>query len=150
MKIIFLDFDGVLVRFGDNDPKTLYSLTKECVSNLNLIIEKVPEVKIVITSTWRMVRKEHELIRILINDGFKHPRSIIDVTPVLNWNKITNRRSTRGDEIKLWLKDKVVESFVIIDDDSDMDPFMDHLVQTKVKEGLTNEITDKVIQILNN
>jgi len=42
-----------------------------------------------------------------------------------------------------------VESFVIIDDDSDMKPFMDKLVQTSFNKGLQQKYVDKAIQLLN-
>jgi len=60
---------------------------------------------------------------------------------------------SRGEEIKSWLdeyKDQNIESFVIIDDCNDMDPYMDHLVQTDHKIGLQDQDVEKAIKILEN
>lgn len=58
----------------------------------------------------------------------------------------------RGKEIKSWLDNwngDPVESFVIIDDDNDMNPFMDRLVQTSFNKGLQQKNVDKAIKLLN-
>ena len=60
--------------------------------------------------------------------------------------------TSRGLEIKQWLNNEFGEpcTFVIIDDDNDMDDLIDHLILTDyLDDGLTSEIADKVISILN-
>jgi len=59
--------------------------------------------------------------------------------------------SQRGDEIEAWLNEHPeVKKFVILDDDNDMRNLMDHLIQTDFyKKGLTSELADKAIEILN-
>lgn len=42
----------------------------------------------------------------------------------------------------------MIESFVILDDNDDMEPFMDRLVQTSWFAGLTQEDVKKAIKIL--
>jgi hypothetical protein len=42
-----------------------------------------------------------------------------------------------------------IESFVILDDDNDMDHLMDYLVQTKMTDGLQAHHVETAIQILN-
>lgn len=49
--LIFLDFDGVLRRQGSQ----LYRLETNLVNNLEVIVRELPEVEIVITSSWREV-----------------------------------------------------------------------------------------------
>jgi hypothetical protein len=55
----------------------------------------------------------------------------------------------RGREIEAWLKqyNKPV-NYVILDDDSDMDPLTDHTIQTSFKAGLTEALADKAIAFL--
>lgn len=144
MKIIFLDFDGVLNRL--NDGESLLYLSKECVENLNVLIER-SEAKIVISSGWRIPYSISNLRQILINAGFKYPRCVIGTTPDL----IRKPRETcRGEEIDLWLKktNKDVDSFVIIDDEDDMEPFMDCLVQTDCNIGLTIDHVERAVLII--
>jgi hypothetical protein len=54
MKLIFLDIDGVL-----NDHQLQESgycgFKPECVANFNLLLEQMPDLKIVISSAWRYI-----------------------------------------------------------------------------------------------
>lgn len=137
MKVIFLDFDGVLnsrqsfafwhrKRDQEKWEKQMYEswtgtlheyLAQEfcpiATSNMELLIERVPEVKIVVSSTWRILNDVPALKKIL--EPFPTvARRIIDVTP-----RAASR--VRGEEIKTWLDNHPeVTGYVIIDDDSDM------------------------------
>lgn len=141
MKLIFLDFDGVLNRF--DEPESYRKLSKSCVENLNFLIEK-SEAKIIISSTWRRIHSLSDLRQIMKNAGFRFPQSIIGETPCGG--------PTRGREIE-----KVLEMsggryepcvFVILDDDSDMEPFMDRLIQTSSDIGLSMKDVEKVLRLL--
>ena len=135
LKIIFLDFDGVVNAF--NEPESLRQLSKTCVETLNTLIEKT-DANIVITSTWRILHSMADLRQILINAGFKFPYKVIGKTP---------RGGRRGTEIEEWLKafPKEIELFVILDDDSDMEPFMDRLIRTNSDTGLTIDDVERAI-----
>lgn len=54
---------------------------------------------------------------------------IIGATPWLN--------RSRGAEIDAWLKEHPCPAFVILDDDSDMEPYTDHLIKTDTYDGFT-------------
>jgi hypothetical protein len=135
LKIIFLDFDGVVNAF--NEPESLRKLSEACVEMLNLLVEKT-DADIVITSTWRILHSMADLRQILINAGFKFPYKVIGKTP---------RGGRRGTEIEEWLKafPKEIELFVILDDDSDMEPFMDRLIRTNSDTGLTIDDVERAI-----
>ncbi len=131
MKIIFLDFDGVLnhekfykERFEKRYEEGAMSypnseIDPESVSNLNELISETGA-KVVISSTWRHSGIEY-CKRALEFHGFKG--EIIDVTPDLR-----SENCLRGNEILKWVKDneKLVgpyynfTEYVILDDDSDM------------------------------
>ena len=113
MKIIFLDFDGVLnsenwmvsrfKKFDNDDIATqypFYEIDPDAVENLNRIIE-LTGAKVVVSSTWRHGRNPEELSNILKFHNFKG--EIIDVTPSLN---IKGYTVPRGCEIDFWLKEK--------------------------------------------
>ena len=160
MKIAFLDFDGVLnstqsveyyyrIWVEKGKPAEEMYLTGEnntwcpiALSNLKILLYRVPDLSLVITSSWRIGAQVQDLRDLF----YQHPvisRSIIDVTPVVN-NK------TRGDEIKQWIKNTPinVEEFVILDDDRDMKGMLRHLVQTNPNHGLMYNDMLKALEIL--
>lgn len=82
---------------------------------------------IVITSTWR---KDYDLAcESLYNSGLSKDVKIIGKTPWLD--------GYRGAEIDAWLKEHSCPAFVILDDDSDMEPYTDHLIKTDTYDGFT-------------
>lgn len=153
MKIVLLDFDGVL-----NDSNWLRSLEERSwigmidpskVELLNQIIKET-EAKIVVSSSWRIQNSTEQLQDMLDRCGFNG--EVIGCTPA----KLSN--CFRGNEIQWWLnKHPEVEKFVILDDESDMLHLKDHLVQTSfgLNEGengvggLKQEHVNEVIRRLN-
>lgn len=152
MKVIFLDIDGVLVTW---DSLSNWSgaghkgsmISPECAKVLNEIIEKTGA-KIVVSSTWRMGRTMDKLKEEL-SEGGVNVSNVIGKTSILH--------TIRGVEISKWLYDHansmtpvpLVESFCIIDDDSDMGDLKHRLVQTSMKEGLTEAHISQVLSLLN-
>lgn len=108
MKIIFLDFDGVLnntyylinfKRQGKDD----FELDPECMHKLFEIVDKT-HAKIVLTSSWRFTPG--------IKDFFKkYNLEIYDILPRLE-------EDYRPDEIYQWLSTHKVENYLILDDES--------------------------------
>ena len=148
MKIIFLDFDGVINSFGGDWQGGFEELDRKCIENLNILIERVSDIKIVISSTWRILRSLDKLKSIMAKWGFKYPELVIDKTPRLAGEE-------RGREIFGWFTrnnkfpNPIIDNFIILDDDSDMEPFMNHLIQTDTDKGLTIEDVNKAVQFLN-
>lgn len=140
MRVVFLDIDGVLVnrasirrqsgRHACADPS--------CVAQLNLITDATGAV-IVLSSTWRFDDAIKETIY-----GWGVTGTIRSMTPRL-------RGFDRGIEIDYWLTtgSNSPESFVILDDDSDMAHLKYALVQTNMETGLTKEHADRAIVMLN-
>ena len=151
MKIIFLDFDGVISTYEKGwrfDGEKLY-LLKE-------IVDKT-DAKIVVTSSWKRGFTEvdnfiksfydkprnKDLKKVTIFDWFA--KSIYDITD--------NNGSWRGDEIQRWIDkhNEEIESYVILDDDSDFrDNQLFNFVQTDTYEGITSREVKLCIKILNN
>lgn len=141
MKVIFLDIDHVLnstksaARFG-----AYHILDPENIKVLNKITDETGA-KIVISSSWRKKYTLDEIKAILKH--FKVRGEIIDRT-----------RSTglmRGVDIQCWLmENKNVESFVIIDDSSDMlEPHLKRLVKTGIDTGLHESHIPLAVALLN-
>lgn len=144
MKVLFLDFDGVLnshqsctfwhnkrdqAKWENEMYEAWQGTLKEylalefcpiAMSNVEELMRRVPDLKIVVSSTWRLGETPETLKKIL------HPSkligdAIIDVTPALRYKKDTTEEADRGDEIKHWLdRHPEVTHYVIVDDDNDM------------------------------
>jgi HAD domain in Swiss Army Knife RNA repair proteins len=143
MNVLFLDIDGVLNRFGDENGA---GMTKETVEGTSLvgidrnllsiyktILERVDPV-VVLSSTWRVVPELRDHLR--RTGVYFH-----DVTPVFDPSRLS-----RGHEIQAWLKECAEEPrYAIIDDDNDMLPEQKpNFFHTNGEDGLTQEIADKV------
>lgn len=120
MKIIFLDFDGVLnseasFRY-ETRRKVLHvadTLSHVCCSNLQYILDQDADIKLVISSTWRNIHTMQELKNILNSYGV-NPSRVLDKTP-------RTMGGHRGQEIRLWLEEHPnVTKYVVIDDDDNV------------------------------
>lgn len=144
MKVIFLDIDGVLnssrtcLAFGgfphsfENDHLSRFDRVA-----LTLIrrIAKAAGAKFVLSSSWRILHELEEVAQ-----GLDLP--IIDKTPSLAGN--------RGQEIQHWLNQHPeVESYAIIDDDSDMlESQKPYFVHTMHSDGFMWKDAERLAEIL--
>lgn len=149
MRVIFLDIDGVL-----NSEKTFLSKNKQNPDILPLEKEKIELLKylidatgakVVISSSWRIGGIKNPVFAKLLSKLKEHEIPVLGATPVLG--------TTRGKEIQEWLKStsEKVSSFVILDDDNDMEDLSKNLVQTNwsgEEQGLTFEKTLEAINLL--
>ena len=175
MKVLFLDIDGVLnsenwfayriycvknnmvnilMNFVDTDDRNikhkLTMLDDRAIANLNRIIEETG-CKVVLSSSWRSsIESENIFTQNLLKlKGFKY--EFYDVTPRLWFSDFSIRR---GEEINFWLDKESekheIESFVILDDDSDMLPEqMNNFIHVDGQVGLTDRDVFTAIEILN-
>ena len=145
MKVVFLDIDGVLNHsaFLKHMPRNFSDLDMidpKAVQLLNKLLEDTGA-NIVISSSWRIGHTVVHLQQLLTGAGLLFPERVIGTT--------TSRSNLeRGAEINIWLKQVPVDGFVILDDDCDMNPLMDHLVQTDFEKGLQPEDIEKAKEIL--
>ena len=131
MKVIFLDVDGVL--------NTIYSQ-----SILHICKKKARWIKnlcretgavIVVSSTWRLHEHAYEKLKNEFGE------LIIGSTPKIN--------SDRGTQIKMWLDENNVTSYVIVDDDGDMlEEQLPRFVQTFPEHGLCKTAVYRMKYIL--
>ena len=147
MKIIFLDFDGVL-KNGRSFRVLKSCAAPECVRHLNFIVAQT-DASIVVSSTWREIglTKCRDLL-----SGWGVKALALDATPILR--KMVNGlhiAEMRGAEIQSWLdqsKDHP-ESFVILDDDDEMLHLKKYHVKTEFETGLTLADAHRAIAVLN-
>ena len=159
MKVIFLDFDGVLnsaeyMLFNKeewNSGDDAGMIDPDSVALVNQIIEKTGA-KVVISSSWRLGHTIDELKTILKRKGFIG--EVIGMTPptfLLNPDDEENKQfSERGHEIQKWLRTQkeTIESFVILDDESDMVHLKPRLVQTTWRSGINETHIEAAIKML--
>lgn len=159
MKLLFLDFDGVLNSVetfrertaarerGEPIPE-FSDIDRGLVARLNQLLEQTGA-KVVISSSWRCFARVQDplnptrwLQRLLDSRGFKG--EVIGSTPELPYPK------TRGDEIQSWLTRDggAVRSFVILDDEDDMAHLKDRLVQTSFETGLQDHHVSMAVTVL--
>lgn len=148
MKVIFLDFDGVITI----PPK--WYLKADKIKWVKKIVDGTGA-KIVISSSWRCgVPPSLDLtIEKMLGRPNRCPRNrmlnwlidnLYDTTPIYS--------SPRGKEIQAWLDNHPeTDNYVILDDDGDMLPSQAyHFVQTNYEDGLTETEAVRAIKVLNN
>lgn len=171
-RYLFLDIDGVLntMRYSDyltehdkddtDEDGALFD--PEAVANLETIIKNVPDVKIIISSTWRF--KGGKWMKELWKKR-QLPGKIYSFTPGLEFVRFKNivhqtfsesvyPYGTRGLEIGEWLRlnirsNPLVYRYVIIDDEDDFpSEYNDHVILTNPYYGITKETALQVIENL--
>lgn len=142
MKVLFLDIDGVLNSsswINSNKGRKHGEFNKInpwCVENLNKIIDAIPDLKIVLSSSWRILYSLEEVQAILKINGFKSVLYDKTSNGVLSEDELCIE-SGRGTEIKLWLTEHPeCKQFAIVDDEiSDMKDLLPYIVQTNFFEA---------------
>ena len=144
MKVIFLDFDGVITI----PPKWYINSNK--IKWIKKIVDET-DAKIVVSSSWRMDSVE-ETIDKMIGRPKRCPRNKMLYWLIDNLYDVTHTyKGLRGQEIKDWLNERNdIENYVIIDDDGDMwDSQLYHFVQTNYEDGITETEAIRAIKVLN-
>lgn len=164
VNLIFLDIDGVLnsARWMNERPTAIKmrgyrkawerdaedGMDPAAVGRLNGLLEST-DAKIVISSSWRKMHSLPELDRMLRYRGLKK-QVIVGATPCLKHT--SPGLVERGYEIDAWLNwvnhRAWVRKFVVFDDDSDMGPVLDRLVQTDWQTGLTEADCQAALELL--
>lgn len=142
MKVLFLDIDGVLnlVPSHDNDGK----FHKPAMINLEFLLNKVPDLKIVVSSAWR--KNGLKSVRNTLKENGVDPRKVIDIT---GDEQSPDEKDHRGYQVECWLeRHPEVKDFVILDDQTDFVPLKDKLVKTTGHRGLTQANVEKALEIL--
>ena len=147
MRVLFLDIDGVLNshHWYENRPSEPHNgrgdelvsmIDPDAVARLNQIVEATGCV-VVLSSSWRCMDPIGRIDRALNRRGFN--TRLFGATP--------NIGNPRGSEIIAWLElvPGTVESFAILDDDSDMADVSHALIQTDYKTGLLDDHAKRAI-----
>lgn len=164
MKYIFLDFDGVInseqffkspLFYKESDGQSFAQvalITSEthfdpaAIQLVNELVEK-SGAQVVCSSSWRLRHTLDELNKMLSDRAatFK----MVGMTP-RGEPRPGTQKILRGDEIQEYISYMTVppDSFVIIDDKSDMGDLRDRLVQTTWEKGFRKNHLDWALRIL--
>jgi len=158
-KYIFLDFDGVLntgnyyryLQMNGKSTTDKYGVLFDtsCVNLINNVIDTT-KAKIIVISSWRFFWSIGQLKEMWTNRGLNG--ELQDITPT---NLILSPKEvhTKGIEIRTWFNSKNLEqqhtSYVIIDDENlFLDSQQSHLILTRPDTGITKEIAEQIVKIL--
>ena len=148
-KILFLDMDGVLNIMSDSYYSHSYlelgqdPIESHLLSRLEFIMSRVPDLKIVISSSWGYKRT----VRRLTAKRFKYIDRIISEI---------SKFQHRGTGIKQWLEMNNITNYVVVDDEVPdicgercdiIDK--DFVVEVDSHEGLSNKNCVDIISIIN-
>ena len=152
MKILFLDFDGVITTY-----QSKWKIDMNKIKIINEICDKT-DAKIVVTSSWRIgysggISAFHEYLKqyFIKNQYLDHFKDIFDkfINNIIGMTM--SGGADRGNEIKFYMNEHTdIENYVILDDDSDMcDYQLFNFIQTDTYEGITERDAKLCINILN-
>lgn len=153
MRILFLDIDGVL---NSTQAKRRGTCDFHCtfcpiaVKNLNQLLSDLPDLNIVISSSWRF---GHDLDRVNPTTGRPSLKSIfkdngIDAERIIDYTPMRFSERPRGYEIQEWLDGHLVTKFAIVDDNSDMVHLAPFLVKTSIELGLRDSHRKDLLKLL--
>jgi hypothetical protein len=153
--IIFLDFDGVICNpetciaegeiagYNYLDPVSC-RLVKRLCEEYNC--------RIVISSSWRKLYDQYALQGILgaACPSLGHYMYTDERWKTPTLNGVPYEQHGRGKEILQWINkySSEFDNFVILDDDSDMEPLMDNFVHTDAFQGMRLRDFIKAAEIL--
>ncbi|MDI3290803.1 HAD domain-containing protein [Polyangium sp. 15x6] len=153
MKIVFLDFDGVLNHYlmllnEDRDARKQFS--PPAVERLNAIVKRTGA-RVVVSSSWREWTPVDALRKLLAAEGFVG--EVLDHTPILHPRTMRvpdpNPGQTRCMEIMQWLDacPERPESFVALDD-LELELLAAYHVKTESDTGLLDTHVEMAIDLL--
>lgn len=145
--VLFLDIDGVLnsAQYLMRNPgcfdrkNEANAFDPVACLRLEQVLVRTGSL-IVLSSTWRLMHKLEQMTEFLHTRGAPSSK-FIGKTPSLS--------GYRGKEVQAWLREHPeVTRFAIVDDDSDMEPYMDRLVKTSWDSGLLDCHVEELVKLL--
>ena len=154
MKVVFLDFDGVIniSMWDSNGEKCNFNHPSDGKVNdfqaicwLNELCKKT-DAKIVLTTSWRNICTFETLTEILYNSGLKRNIEIVGKTPRINF-RTSDKRTF---EIYEYLEEhQEIDNFVILDDEKISYCLQKHHVRCNDNYGFKEPEFEKALKILN-
>lgn len=155
MKILFLDIDGVvntdrIARYRKNHGVEEMIFDEDAMKNLEHIVTST-ECRIVISSTWRIHRDTMNPLWIALVDNLRKYNLENFLYDTTHFDDPVCFSKPRWLEIKEWLvQNRDIDSFVILDDEWDMDELNSNFVRCSGAIGISRNNCKEAIAILNN
>ncbi len=130
-RVVFLDFDGVLVPWDEAE------CSRPCVLALDRLLRE-SHAHVVVSSSWRERMDLPAMLAELRTAGFQG--RLHNTTPIC-------AAGTRSDEIALWLDGRDAVQFVVLDDEPMDARFVSHQVRTDEYRGLTERDIDRALAL---
>lgn len=157
---VFLDIDGVLLPHCSE--QSYPDLSRSHVATFSKLVSRIGElfeVKLILSSFWRLSRNEEAMTKILVDHGYVGPEvSALTVEPFfkestepVRWSNRHLFSSTRADEIMEFLSHEPDEfKFLVIDDDSSplSTPLKKWFIRTDALLGLQKSQISPIIRKL--
>lgn len=148
MKVIFLDFDGII-----NDYMTMDQINEDNIEVLKTILDET-NAKVVVTSSHKYKYQRNNNIEEFLNNNY-YVRAlkdsgieVIDLTPYMILKE--KNENQREQEILEYLKNHPeVTQFLILDDDYIINSLKEHEIFLDVQAGLREKHIIPAIRILN-
>lgn len=160
--VIFLDMDGVMLPFGEHvfpDENGSNLFPSSTLAALSLIMEEIPSVVLVLSSTWR-VRPEYcdDIIANFQLFGEKHGGPLATIQQFYDVTNV-HTHTERSWEIHDWLSlnKNNVRAWIALDDEELVEgecnerhrrEFEDRVIKTQSDLGLTTENARQAIALL--
>lgn len=150
MRVVFLDFDGVLNRTTDvageiDEYWSAAWLDPELVTRFARLV-RTTGARVVVSSSWRQRRSRVELDEILATRGYS--AGVFDVTPRLP-KPAEGERLVRSLEIAAWLHvHPEVSALAILDDDLEMGALTAHHVWIDPTKGLSEHDCERALAMI--
>lgn len=148
MKVIFLDFDGVI-----NDYMTLNQINEDNIEVLKTIVDET-NAKVVVTSSHKYRYQRNNNTEDFLNNNYfvrtlkESGIEVIDLTPYIRQHGINENQ--REKEILEYLKNHPeITQYLILDDDYIIESLKEHEVFLDVQAGLREKHIIPAIRILN-
>lgn len=147
---LFLDIDGVLIAYPEGE-HTPPMFTPRCVEAFRSILDAVPGLRVVFSTTWRLPLHVNRLHEQWLAHGFSEDLTI-DGTPDTRDEPAVPRMYRRGNEIRIWLeRNRWCRNWAVLDDEQlSIEPVIDteRCVFTDPGRGLEFWEAERVIKIL--
>lgn len=149
MIYIFLDMDGVLnssKSFYENKKNKKsskdwdYHFSYECIHEFKKFLSYLNEYEIIISSSWR-----------ILEEPMKWVKKMFELESIPMYKGVTSyNMKKRGAQIEDYCAEHFInkEDVIILDDDSDMENFMDRLIKTAFATGFTKETTVAALKLI--
>jgi hypothetical protein len=149
VKVVFLDFDGPIIPLQSHAHRIglLEKAWPPCVAALNRITDSTGAM-IVVSSSWRCAGQAVVTAQLKM---WGVTADVIGITPEFASRMESGIWVTfaRGREVAAYLEaHPEIESFVIFDDDEDMEELSHRLIRTPFEVGITETDADAAIAML--